>query len=553
MRKLPFLIFCFFSFVTVFLYFSCEKSTAPWDDYVPPTNGGCDTCGSESERLYKLYPTPLAIKPSDIQGRMVKIPVFDSTYRDTITFSNGTKKDTVFHVASGFIDGTDLSGGDTAFVTRSFWMDTVEVTRADWARIMHDSTDTLPANWPRTGISWLEAVRYCNARTALEPGLTPYYSNTTDAYSVTINPTATGYRLPTEDEWEYAARGGIRNLKYPTDNGDFAVSSIKCNLILDTSKINFAYFNAEDSISIWMFPKTLFYKKQSTQGDIFDTLALNDIKSESVRYDSVYFKLQSATTTSYTFSYSVIRNIDTLINKLTYKIWLDTLVLGVKTQLQYDLPLDSDLVWRDYVQLLVYSSKQAPTQYDTLVKSWWISDYYKTDRKTWQIDTSVSNTIDLINNLDMKAWQDPDWKRVSAPRTYLDSTVYYHIRTLDPIRTGVDTFTILDTVITGHQLKGEYKWYALKNVGPDTSGYPSNPFRLYDMASSVSEWCWDGYTSSSRGFRVNFEPLSPAATHVRRGGDYTSDPSQFQSGSRSGLSPYSKGNLIGLRAVRNAN
>lgn len=120
----------------------------------------------------------------------------------------------------------------------SFLIGKYEVTQKEWTEVMGNN----PSHWqkgnlPVEQVNWYDAVDYCNKR-SLKEGFQPCYSisgNTSPSSwsqgTIICDWKATGYRLPTEAEWEFAARGGnlSKGYKYSGSNDIGSVAWYKGN------------------------------------------------------------------------------------------------------------------------------------------------------------------------------------------------------------------------------------------------------------------------------------------------------------------------------------
>lgn len=181
-----------------------------------PVNYGSQTAVSVSNAASTRFFRLLLAPPTD---GMTLIPAGSFTIGDTLDGEGDAIATNVY--VSGFYMDTNL-------VSYSLWQ--LAYSYATNHGYGFDDAGSAQTNnqpmQPVETVNWYDVVKWSNARSQrtgltpvyyTDPGLTQVYTNG-DTDTVYPNWSANGYRLPTEAEWEKAARGGLSGQRFPWGN-----------------------------------------------------------------------------------------------------------------------------------------------------------------------------------------------------------------------------------------------------------------------------------------------------------------------------------------------
>ncbi len=183
---------------------ACEKCVAGGNFYQP--GGGCGM----AEGMHKS-------KAAAVEKPPPRPKAMPRTAKDYVRIEPGS-----FEIGARELDSSSDKNDRELFdatvtITRPFMMKATEVTYGEWYFVV----GSLPPLYekafgfevPVGGVSWREAALYLNELSKKEK-LETCYTFKDGLVQWPKGLDCTGYRLPTEAEWEYAARGGVEEPRY---------------------------------------------------------------------------------------------------------------------------------------------------------------------------------------------------------------------------------------------------------------------------------------------------------------------------------------------------
>lgn len=185
------------------------------------------TDGSTPSESSMLYTGPFIIdETSTIRAKVFK-EGWNPANTESAAFTIGTVSNEMIFIQGGTFNVVGDDGEPTNYNVSlsSYYLSRLEISQTEYQSVMNTNPSFFIGNpdGPVETVTWFNTIEYCNRR-SIQESLTPCYTYRTygtnpddwpsdwsqwaNHIGIVFNRTVNGYRLPTEMEWMYAAKGG---------------------------------------------------------------------------------------------------------------------------------------------------------------------------------------------------------------------------------------------------------------------------------------------------------------------------------------------------------
>ena len=452
----------------------------------------------------------------------------------------------------------------------SFYLCDHEVTQREYRDVTGKNPSFFKGdNRPVEHVSWEEAIEYCNALSR-KHGLTPCYTINGDLTACNLN--ANGYRLPTDAEWDYAARGGNMSHGYRYSGSD-SINSVAWYMdnsngthnVKTKSPNELGLYDMSGNVWEWVWDYTIWFSDcHYSRGGCCNRAAYSceipDLGDghEGFDDDLIGFRVVRSSSEAIAFAKYVFSDL-TLVEGGTFEMgstsgeYSEKPIHSVTVSSFY--MCDHEVTQKEYYEIMksnpsYYKGDDRPVEsvswYDAIeycnalsLREGLTPCYYTQDKETWIFDGYPDghciHTLTWICKFNADGYRLPteaEWEFAARGGNKSSGYVYSGSNSLEDV--------------AWHNGNSESQTHDVKTKSPNELG-------LYDMSGNVWEWCWDWYGNYSSSLQTNPSGVASGTARVLRGGssrDY--DNNGFRVAYRDSTTPSATYRNLGFRVVRSS-